>query len=65
MSARRSIQILGTDQELDLSRVVEVRVAKKFLMLENLPDGTFRLTYSKSLIDDIQKVSGFIIVRED
>jgi hypothetical protein len=33
--------------------------------LEQLPDGTWRLIYTKSLIEDFTQVEAFEVVRED
>lgn len=62
---RRALAIEGLDIELELSKVTAIDVTKKMLEIQELPDGTFRLIYSKSLIPDIQKVQGIRIIRED
>lgn len=49
----------------ELSKVTQINVEKKMIHLEELDDGTWRLIYSSSVIDDIQKVVSFDIVRED
>jgi len=62
---KRSIIIEGIDKELKLSKVVEIDTKIKMINLEKLSNGTWRLIYSKSIIDDISKVKGFKIIRED
>lgn len=62
---RRAIEIEGTDVVLELSRATAIDVDKKMIHLDELPDGTFRLLFSKSLIDDFTKVHSLKIIRED
>lgn len=62
---KRTIEILGLDINLNVTKVVCVDVPKKFIILEEYKDNEYRLTYTKNLIDDIQKVSGLIIHRTD
>lgn len=56
---KRSIKILGTDIELKISRGVKLHVAKPFLYLWEMNDGTWRLEYSSSFIDDISLIDSF------
>jgi len=62
---KRSILIDGLDVELELSKVTAVRTDKQMIHLDELPDGTWRLIYNGNLIEDISKVDGFKIIRED
>lgn len=63
---KRSIILEGTDSgPIVISKVTEVNMPKKNFFLEELPDGTFRLTYSKSLISDISKLGALKLVREE
>lgn len=62
---KRFIKIAGIDKLLELSKVVSVDIEKKMINIEELPNGTWRLIYTKSLIDDFSKVEGFEIIRED
>lgn len=62
---KRSVKIDGLDKELILSKVTAVKVDKKMIELTELPDGTWRLIYSTSVIPDIKDVKGFTMVRED
>lgn len=63
---KRSIVLEGTGQDpIVVSRVTEVDMPKRNFFLEELPDGTFRLTYSKSLISDIAKLEALKLVREE
>jgi hypothetical protein len=65
MAAKRSIVLEGTDEPpIVISRVTEVSMPKRNFFLEELPDGTFRLTYSKSLIPDITRLESLRIIRE-
>jgi hypothetical protein len=62
---KRAIRIKGTGVELELSKVVSVNIDKPMINLEQLPDGTWRLIYTKSLIEDFTQVEAFEVVRED
>ncbi|HEY6021538.1 MAG TPA: hypothetical protein VIY48_17055 [Candidatus Paceibacterota bacterium] len=62
---KRAIFIDGMDKELVLSKVTQLNVEKKMIELTELPDGTWRLIYSKSVIPDISKVKALVIIRED
>ena len=61
---RRSLHFEGLGTEVEVSRVVELDVERPFLYVEPLADGTFRLTYSKALVEDIRRVEAIRIVRE-
>lgn len=43
----------GPDISLDVSKVVEVDTPRRNLFLEEMGDGTFRITYSKALLRDV------------
>lgn len=62
---KRFLKINGTDQLLELSKVVSVDIEKKMINIEQLPNGTWRLIYTKNLIEDFTKVQNFEIIRED
>lgn len=62
---KRSIEIHGQDTTLNLTKVVAVDVPKKMIVFEEIKPGEWRLTYTKSLIPDLSKVSGLVIHRED
>jgi hypothetical protein len=63
---RRALVLEGVDvPPLELSRVVEVVMPKKAIFIEEMADGTFRLTYSSSLIPDIRRLRGISLLRED
>lgn len=62
---RRAVELVGLEKELELSKVTEVKVAKKFIELTEMPDGTWRMIYSSSAISDISKLESMRIIRED
>ena len=62
---KRSIVIEGIDKELELGKVVSIDTKYEVITIERMPNGKWRLVYSKNIIDDISKVSGFKILRED
>ena len=51
------------EQELELTKVTEISVPKKMFILEELKDGTFRLTYSKALIPNIKDFNNLELIR--
>ncbi len=53
------------DTKLELGKAVTVDANSDFVFMEKMKDGKWRLTVSKSLIEDISKVSSFEIYRED
>ena len=62
----RSIKINGIDKELILTKNVAINnVAKEFIHLDKLPDGTWRIIYTTTTIPDLTKVESFEIIRED
>lgn len=55
---------IGIDRVLELGKVTQVKVSKKsFFMLEKMPDGKWRLTYTPDIIDDISKLESLEIIR--
>lgn len=64
-SVKRAIEILGVDKELLITKAVCVDVPKKFVILEEYKEGEYRLTWTKNLIEDMSKVSGFIFKRDE
>lgn len=62
---RRAIEIEGTELVLELSKATSIGVDKKMIHLDELEDGTYRLIFSKSLIDDFSKIKSLKIIRED
>lgn len=62
---RRAIKIEGTDLVLELSKATAIKGKKKMIHLDELEDGTWRLIFSKDLIDDFSKVESLKIIRED
>lgn len=51
--------------DLELSKATEISTSLQTINLEKLKDGTWRLIYSKDLIDDFSKLQSMEIVRED
>lgn len=62
---KRAIKIEGLDTELVLSKVTAINVDKKMIELTELPDGTWRLIYSTSVVPDWKDVISLTMVRED
>ena len=60
----RKIKIEGINKELELSRATSVRTEKQMIHLDQLPDGSWRLTYNENLIPDFSKVECFKIIRD-
>jgi plasmid rolling circle replication initiator protein Rep len=55
----------GTYKDLELSKAVTVKTKNEMLNLEKLPDGTWRMIWNESLIEDFTKVVNFEVVREE
>lgn len=65
MKPKRTLVLEGVEHPpLVITRVTEVDMPKKNLFIEEMKDGTFRLTYSKSLISDITKLDLIRLIRE-
>jgi hypothetical protein len=65
---KRSIVIKeksGETRELVLSKAVLIKEDISMLHLDKLPDGTWRLIFSKDITDDFSKISSFEIFRSD
>lgn len=59
------IKTSNGDIDLNITKAVSIKSPKKMFNLEELPDGTYRLIWSKSLVENFSEISGFEIVRED
>ena len=62
---RRAIEIEGTDETLELSKVTGVRTDKNMIHLDQLADGTWRLIYNSKMIPDFSAIKALTIIRED
>jgi len=64
---RRSIVIKHKDnseQEYNVSKAVQIDVPQDMIHLDKLKDGSWRITYSKSLIENFSDVNILIIEKE-
>lgn len=62
---KRTIALVGIGKELELSKATCVKTEKQMIHLDQLPDGTWRLIYSASLIPDIKHLQSLTIIRTD
>jgi len=62
---RRAIEVEGTDEILELSKVTAVKTSKQMIHLDQLDDGTWRLIYNGNQFPDFSEIKGFKIIRED
>ncbi len=64
---RRAIKVNleGTDLVLELSKATAIAGNKKMIHFDELPDGTWRLMFSRDMIDDFSKIKSFEIIREN
>ena len=62
---RRAIELIGTNIVLELSKATSVVSLKPMIHFDQLPDGTWRLIYSKDLIPDFTLIDSFKVIRED
>ena len=63
-AVKRELVFIGTDVRVKVSKVVAVLTTKKMLHLDELQDGTWRLTYNPNFVD-ISKVSSILLHREN
>ena len=67
-TTRRAIEVQGFEevlQTLELSKATAIQGKKRMIHLDELDDGTWRLIFSKDLIDDFSLIKSFDIIRED
>lgn len=63
---RRAVLIEGLGIELELSKATQIKNDSfKSIHFDQLPNGTWRLTYGSGIIEDFTKVKSFQIIRED
>lgn len=64
---RRALKVKldGTDIVLELSKATAIKGKSKMIHFDELDDGTWRLIFSKDMIDDFSKIKSFEIIRED
>ena len=64
---RRAVKVNleGTDIELELSKATAIKGKKKMIHFDELDDGTWRLIFSKDMIEDFSKIKSFEIIREN
>jgi hypothetical protein len=63
---RRFVKLEGLDTTLELTKVVQInKVQKRFIYLEEMDNGTWRLTYTENVIPDITKLQSMNIIRLD
>jgi hypothetical protein len=51
--------------KLELSKATAIQGKKKMIHLDELEDGTWRLIFSKDLIEDFRKIKSLEIIREN
>lgn len=62
---KRFIEVGSTRFELTKVTAIKSDSVPFLLHIDKLSDGTYRLTYNAVLIQDIEKIPGFMIIRED
>ncbi len=62
---RRAIELVGTDQTLEVSKVTAVKTQNNMIHFDQLPDGTWRIIYNSNQIPDFSVIESFKIIRED
>lgn len=53
---QRFIELLGLDIKLKLEIITKLNISKKLIFIEEIKDKNYRLTFSKSLIEDITNI---------
>jgi len=65
---RRAIVLKGHDDEdisvLEISKATKIRTKSNMMNLEEMKDGTWRLIWSESLLEDFSKLKSIEIIRE-
>ena len=62
---RRAITLEGTGKTYEISKVTAVKQGPFLFHFDLLDDGTLRLIYNKSEIEDFTTIEGIAIIRED
>lgn len=63
---KRSIKLEGIGKELVLSKATAIKkVQRGMIHLDELPDGTWRLTYTEVTVPDWSKIEALKMVREN
>jgi len=65
MKTKRSIEIVGINKTLEISKATAVRTDKQMIHLDQLEDGTWRLIYNATLIPDFTLVDSLNIIRHE
>lgn len=62
----RKFRIITQDKVIDLNitKAVAIKSPKIMFTLEEMKDGSYRLTWSDSLVGNFSEIKGFEIVRE-
>lgn len=62
---KRAIRINDTEFELSKATALNSDYVKILMHIDELPDGTYRLTYNSKKIPDFTKVKFIEVIRED
>jgi hypothetical protein len=62
---KRSIKLVGLDQELILSKATAIKTNSNMIHFDQMKDGTWRLIYNGNMIPDFSKLEALQIVRVD
>jgi hypothetical protein len=54
---RRAIELQGAGATLELSKVTTVSVKARMIHFDELPDGTWRMTYNRDMLPDFNPVT--------
>jgi hypothetical protein len=57
----KAIELKGLQAVLELSKITSVRVSKRFIHLDELEDGSWRLTYNPNQIPDLELLQGITL----
>lgn len=61
MKARRAIELKGSDITLELSKVTSLKIDRRMIHLDELSDGTWRLTYNSFQFPDLSRLQALKI----
>jgi hypothetical protein len=60
---RRAIKLQGTNVLLEISKFATPSVAKEFIHLDKLPDGTWRLLWNVKDAPDTSQIEALVFIR--
>jgi len=66
-SVKRFIEIEGNGKRFEISKAIQLNLPNGDIIfnMDMLPDGTVKILWNSAFIEDITKIQGLKIIRED